>query len=74
MADVGLSPPAPPLSNVEMQEITFAAKVAILRCLRKRKRKVKTNEEVCARCRVIMTHGERDICNTCKSGSGSLTG
>ena len=37
MADVGLSFPDPPPTNEEMQAVTFAAKMALLRELRKRK-------------------------------------
>jgi hypothetical protein len=39
MADVGLSPPAQPLTSDEMQHVAFAAKMAVLKCLRTRKRK-----------------------------------
>jgi len=38
MADIGLPPPNPPLTNEEMQKITFAAKMETLRCLRRRKK------------------------------------
>lgn len=37
-ADVGLPPPKPPLTNAEMQAVTFAAKMAVLKALRLRKR------------------------------------
>jgi len=39
MADVGLPKPDPPPTDEEMQEVAFAAKMAMLKCLRKRKRK-----------------------------------
>jgi hypothetical protein len=38
MADVGLPPPDPPLTDAEMQQITFAAKMEALKCLRRRKK------------------------------------
>jgi hypothetical protein len=37
MADVGLSFPDPPVTVEEMQLVTFAAKMALLKILRKRK-------------------------------------
>lgn len=39
MADVGCPPPDPPLSDAEMQSVAFAAKMAIVKCLRARKAK-----------------------------------
>lgn len=36
-ADVGLPPPSPPLTNAEMQDVTFAAKMAVIKALRLRK-------------------------------------
>jgi hypothetical protein len=39
MADIGMPPPSDPLTPAEMEEITFAAKMATIRILRKRKRK-----------------------------------
>ena len=39
MADVGLPCPEPPPTDAEMQAVTFAAKMALLKCLRKRKAK-----------------------------------
>ena len=41
MADVGLPCPDPPPTNEEMQHVTFAAKMALLKCLRERKLKTK---------------------------------
>jgi hypothetical protein len=38
-ADVGIEAPTPPLTNAEMERITFAAKMEVLKCLRARKRK-----------------------------------
>jgi hypothetical protein len=37
MADVGLRWPDPPITVAEMQPVTFAAKMALLRVLRQRK-------------------------------------
>lgn len=45
MADVGLEPPDPPLSDAEMQDVAFAAKMAVLKALRKRRiREAKVKE------------------------------
>ena len=38
MADVGLPPPDPPLTDAEMQKVAFAAKMEMIRCLRRRKK------------------------------------
>lgn len=38
-ADVGLPCPNPPSTNEEMQQVTYAAKMAMLKCLRRRKSK-----------------------------------
>jgi hypothetical protein len=37
MADVGMPPPDPPMTEAEMQRVTHAAKMELLRCLRDRK-------------------------------------
>jgi hypothetical protein len=39
MADVGVAPPNPPLTMAEMQEVAFATKMQVLRCLQARKGK-----------------------------------
>ncbi len=38
-ADVGLPCPEPPPTSEEMQQVAYAAKMAMLKCLRKRKAK-----------------------------------
>jgi hypothetical protein len=38
-ADVGVAPPTPPLTNEEMEQVMFAAKMQVLKCLRTRKKK-----------------------------------
>ena len=45
MADVGLPCPEPPPSREEMQQVTYAAKVALLKCLRKRARGSKVRRQ-----------------------------
>lgn len=39
MADVGTQPPDPPLTDMEMQRVTHAAKMELLRILQSRKKK-----------------------------------
>ena len=45
-ADVGLPPPDLPLTDAEMQDVTFAAKMAVLKALRLRKRRTKPSKKV----------------------------
>lgn len=54
MADVGLPCPDPPPTDREMQDVAFAAKMAMLTCLRRRKlrpgRTSSAGTVICAAC------------------------